>query len=177
MENFLQLCAQRQSCRDFLPQRIEHEKLLKCIEAARLTPSACNSQPWKFVVVESPDKVAQVAKCTQVLGANAYTSTAQSFIVVLEEHATLLPKLREIIDSQYFAKGDLGAVTATICYEAQSQGLGSCILGLFDREKLAKILGLPNEQRFFLVVALGYPTNPQTRPKSRKSIEEIADFI
>ncbi len=177
MNDFLDLCMRRQSCRDFANRPVEHEKLAKCIEAVRLTPSGCNSQPWKFIVVENPDLVPEVAKCTQELDANAYTSTAKAFIVVLEEHAVLMPKIRAFWDSQYFAKGDLGAAAVTICYAAEEQELGTCILGIFNREKLCKLLNLPIEQRFFCVIAVGYPADPTVREKIRKSIGEIAHFV
>lgn len=54
--NFLELVNQRQSCRAYDPTRqVEREKLESCIEAARLAPSACNAQPWKFIVVDEPE--------------------------------------------------------------------------------------------------------------------------
>ncbi len=106
--DFMELCHKRQSCRDFADRPVEHEKLVKCLEAARLTPSGCNAQPWSFVVAENPEVVAEVAKCAQQLGINEYISGAKAFFVVLEEHAVLMPAIRKILDSQYFAKGDLG---------------------------------------------------------------------
>lgn len=175
--DFMELCNARQSCRSYADKPVEHEKLVKCVEAARLAPSGCNSQPWKFVVVETPEVVEKVAKCTQVLGANSYISSAKAFIVVLEEHAVLLQQVRAVFDSQVFAKGDLGAAAVTICYAAQEQGLGSCILGLFDRAALSNILSLPLEQRYFCVIALGYENDTTTRPKMRKPLEEITKFV
>lgn len=130
MQDFMELCQRRQSCRDFADKPVEREKLVRCIEAARLAPSGCNAQPWSFVVVENPDIVPEVAKCSQQLGFNEYISKARAFIVVLEEHAVLMPAIRRIVDSQYFAKGDLGAAVLSICLQAESMGLGSCILGI-----------------------------------------------
>ena len=52
--------VQRQSGRNYAEQPVEMEKLRKCVEAAQLAPSACNSQPWSFVVVSTPDKVKEV---------------------------------------------------------------------------------------------------------------------
>ena len=98
MENFLDLCAKRQSCRDFSDKKVEHEKLVKCIQAAQMAPSACNSQPWEFLVVENENMVPQIAKCTQELGINSYTDRAKAFIIVLEKHATLMPKIRGFLD-------------------------------------------------------------------------------
>ncbi|MDR1922179.1 MAG: nitroreductase family protein [Candidatus Adiutrix sp.] len=175
--DFLELCQRRQSCRDFADRPVEHEKLVKCIEAAGLAPSACNSQPWSFVVAENPALTPEVAKCAMQMGINEYFSGAKAFIVVLEEHAVLMPKLRCILDSQYFAKGDLGAATLSICLAAEAQGLGSCIIGLFDREKLCRLLDIPIEKQFGALIAIGYPASDKVRPKNRKTLEEIVRFV
>ncbi|MDR1840364.1 MAG: nitroreductase family protein [Holophagales bacterium] len=177
MSNFIDLCKRRQSCREFSSRPVEHEKLAQCIEAARLAPSACNSQPWSFVAVEDPQLVLEVAKCAQRLGINEYVSKAGAFIVVLEEHAVLMPQLRAMLDSQYFAKGDLGGAVVTICYAAEDLGLGSLIIGLYDREKLCSLLNIPIEKRFAGLIALGYPASDNVRPKQRKQMEEIARFV
>ncbi|MDR1965757.1 MAG: nitroreductase family protein, partial [Synergistaceae bacterium] len=94
MSDFLELCRQRQSCRSFSGERVERAKLEKCVEAGWLAPSGCNGQPWSFVVVDDPKKTAEVAKCAQPMGNNGFTDKAGAFIVVLEEHAVLMPALR-----------------------------------------------------------------------------------
>jgi nitroreductase len=177
MQDFLELAQRRQSCRSFADRPVEHEKLVKCIEAARLAPSGCNGQPWSFVVVEDPALVPEVAKCPRQLGINDYIASARAFIVVLEEHAVLMPALRCIIDSQYYAKGDLGAAVLSICLEAESLGLGTCILGVYDRQKLCDLLAIPPEKHFGGVIAVGYPADGKVRPKMRKPLEEIARFV
>jgi len=175
--DFMDLCLKRQSCRDFADKPVEHEKLVKCIEAARLAPSGCNSQPWSFVVVEDPKLVPEVAKCAQQLGINEYIAGARAFIVVLEEHAVLMPGIRKILDSQYFAKGDLGAVVVSLCYAAEAQGLGTCILGIYDREKLGQLLNIPTEKQYAGLIAVGYAAAPKVRQKNRKPLEEITRFV
>jgi nitroreductase len=177
MNDFLDLCLRRQSCRNFAEKPVEHEKLMNCVEAGRLAPSACNSQPWSFVVVESPEIAAEVAKCGQQNGMNPFLTKAGAFIIVLEEHAVLMPGVRRIIDSQYFAKGDLGAATVQVCLEAEAQGLGSCIIGMYDREGLCKQLNIPIEKQFAAFIAIGYAANGTVRAKSRKPLEEIARFV
>jgi nitroreductase len=177
MADFLELARQRQSCRQFADKPVEREKLAQCVEAARLTPSACNSQPWSFVVVDSPNLVAEVAQTTMQLGINEYIAKAKAFFVVVEEYAALMPKIAKLIDSQYFAKGDLGAATLALTLEAQSLGLGTCILGLFDRPKLRELLTIPQDKGIFIVVAVGYPSSDHLRDKQRKPIEEIVRYV
>ena len=177
MGDFLELAAHGQSCRSFSGARVERDKLTKCVEAGRLAPSGCNGQPWSFVVVDDPVKVAEVAKCGQVFGNNGFTDKAGAFIVVLEEHAELMPALREMLDSQFFAKGDIGGAVVSICLEAADLGLGTCIIGLYSREKIAKLLGLPHEQRFGALIAVGCPSDSTIRPKVRKPLEEIVRYV
>ena len=177
MKSFMDLCLRRQSCRDFADKPVEHDKLVQCVEAARLAPSGCNAQPWSFVVVENPAIVPEVAKCAQQLGANEYIAGAKAFIVVLEEHAVLMPQIRKIIDSQYFAKGDLGGAVLTICLQAEELGLGTCILGIYDREKICELLTIPKEKQFGGLIAVGYPASDKVRGKVRKPFDDIVRFV
>jgi nitroreductase len=177
MSDFLDLCLRRQSCRDFADRPVEHEKLVNCLEAGRLSPSGCNAQPWSFIAVEKPDIVAEIAQCGQQLNMNSFLSKAKAFIVVLEEHAVLRPTVRHIFDSQYFAKGDLGAATLQICLEAAAQGLGTCIIGVYDREKIREILNISPEKHFGALIAVGYPADETVRPKARKPFEEVVRFV
>jgi nitroreductase len=129
------------------------------------------------VVVEHPDIVPQVAECTMQLGINAYIKDAAAFFVVVEERARLMPGIAKLIDSQYFAKGDLGAFTLALTLEAESQGLGTCILGVFDRPRLRGLLDIPEEKGIFMVVAVGYPKSDKVRSKERKPVEAMSRFV
>ena len=177
MSDFLEICTRRQSCRNFSGKAVEHDKLVKCVEAGRLAPSACNSQPWSFVVVETPEIAAEVAKCGQKFSPNPFLSNAGAFIIVLEEHAFLNAGVAAILDSQYFAKGDLGAATVQICTEAETQGLGTCIIGMYDRPKLCELLNIPAEKQFAAFIAVGYAADDKVRVKDRKALEGITRFI
>ena len=68
-----ELIARRQSDRRYDPDRpVEPEKVARIIEAARLAPSACNAQPWHFIVVDQPELRNQVADAvsSRLLGMN-----------------------------------------------------------------------------------------------------------
>ncbi|MDR1330085.1 MAG: nitroreductase family protein [Oscillospiraceae bacterium] len=175
--DFLDICKLRQSCRSFSDRPVEHDKLVKCVEAGRLTHSGCNAQPWSFVVVENPDLVGEIAKCGRQLKQNAFLGTAKAFIIILEEHAVLSPVISCFLDSQYYAKGDLGAAAAYVCLEATTQGLGSCHIGVYDRARICKLLNIPAEKQFGSVIALGYPADDVIRAKKRKSFEDIVRFV
>ncbi len=177
MQDFMELAKTRQTCREFADKPVEHDKLAACVEAARLAPSGCNAQPWTFVVVEKPELVAKVADCIAMNGMNPYAKQAKAFLVVLEEHAKLMPQIACMLDSQYFAKGDLGSATAYFCLEAASLGLGTCQFGIYDRVKMGQLLDIPEHKQYGAVIAIGYPAKPEIRNKQRKPLGELVRFL
>ena len=177
MSDFMKLSLTRQSCRNYSTQPVEHEKLVQIIEAAHQSPSACNSQPWSFVVAETPDVVSKIAVAAQQLGINAFLSNAQAFVIILETHALLAPGIRKLIDSQYFAKADCGGATMSVCLAAADLGLGSCIIGMFDREAITNAAGLPADTRFASLIAIGYPADETIREKKRKDLSTIVKYV
>ena len=173
--NATELIFQRQSCRSFGEGRVEDEKLLQIIEAGRLSPSACNSQPWSFVLASSHDKVKEVSRCTQINGRNTFTENASAFIIIVEEENEAAFGGRE---HRYYGEMDIGMCTVNMCNMATSLGVGSCILGSFDADELKEVADIPRNKCIKLVIALGYAKEgyPQ-REKTRKSREEVLKII
>lgn len=170
--SFFELINKREACRDFSDKKVDKELLVKCIEAARLAPSACNSQPWSFIVVNSEEKSPLVAKCMQTTGINQFASNVSAFIVICEEEAQLIGRV-----SQKYAHGDVGIATASICYAATELGLSTCIMGAIDYEMLIDVLNLPKDKDIRLVLAVGYANTDTLRDKVRKEIDEIMTYI
>lgn len=178
MNEFMTLVNDRYSCRDYDPDRlVEHDKLVHCIEAARLAPSACNSQPWHFTVVEDRAMILKTAQCLQESGMNKFVDNASALIVINEEPATLKAVIAEKMDSQSYAQIDIGIAAAHICYAAAEQGLNTCILGWLNEDRLKELLNIPAEKTIRLVIALGYAREEKHYNKKRRTIEEICDFI
>ena len=76
----------RQSDRQYDPERpVEPEKIRRILEAARIAPSACNAQPWHFIVVDEPELRNQVADAvaSRILGMNHFTKQAPVHILVV----------------------------------------------------------------------------------------------
>ena len=172
---FLEMAAARESCRDYLTKPVEPEKLEQCLRAARLAPSACNSQPWHFTVVTG-EKARQTAKLTQGMGMNKFTDNVPAFIVITEEKASLTARVGGAVKSQEYAQMDIGLAAAHLCFAALDQGLSTCILGWFDEKGLRELLGIPQGKRIRLVVCVGYSAGKPLREKKRKALEEIASF-
>lgn len=174
---FNQLVQVRQSCRNFSGELVEKEKLEKIIDTVRLAPSACNSQPWFFHVVTSPDLLKQIASATRVFGSNKHAEKAGAFIVLEEKLATLKEGVSKMVGSQHFAQIDMGIATSHIIMSATNEGLSTCMLGLFDKDAVKKALGLDKKAELKLVIAVGYASaEDKIRKKVRKSLEDIVEY-
>jgi nitroreductase len=177
MQSFLELVQQRQSDRAYLDKPVEKEKLERILEAARLAPSACNSQPWKFIVVTDPEKRLQVANATAstVLSMNHFTKQAPVQLIVLEDSANFTSSVGGWAKNKHFPHIDLGIVAAHISLAATDEGLGSCIIGWCDEKKIQNTLDIPKNKRVMLVILLGYSALP-LREKKRKTKDEIVSY-
>ncbi|KAA6318765.1 FMN reductase [NAD(P)H] [termite gut metagenome] len=176
MDDFLKLVASRQSDRAYDKDRmVEQEKLERILEAARLAPSACNAQPWKFVVITDKELAAKIGKATAGLGMNRFAKDALAHILVVEESANISSILGTKIKDKYFPLIDLGIASAYITLAAESEGLGSCILGWFNEKEIKKLVGIPPSKRVLLDITIGYPAK-EKRKKIRKPIEKIVSY-
>ena len=176
MERFLELAARRQSDRRFDADRpVEPEKIAHIVEAARLAPSACNSQPWHFVVVDDPDTKNRVADAaaSRVLGMNHFTKQAPVHLLSVEESGNLTSTFGGWVKSKHFPHIDIGIAAAHIALAAADEGLGSCIVGWFDEAAVRKVLGIPSGKRVLLDIVIGYSTDP-LREKSRRALAQVA---
>ena len=176
--DFLKLVSSRQSVRAFDPERpVEKEKIDRIIEAARLAPSACNAQPWSFVLVDEPELKNKIADTTssRVLGINHFTKQAPIHLLVVEEKVNLSSGVGGWIKNKDYAQLDLGIVTAHIVLAAEAEGLGTCIVGWFDEDKVRDLLHIPSSKRVWLDIVIGYGTQP-LRKKKRKSVDKILSY-
>lgn len=172
---FLELVNKRQSDRKYAPKPVAREHILKCLEAARLAPSACNSQPWKFIVVDDRARLAEMSEAAIGLGMNKFTVQVPVLVAVVQENMNLSAKAGSIVKSKDYSMMDLGIAVEHFCLQAAELGLGTCIMGWFDEKKVKKLLGVPRSRRIQLLIALGHPDTP-TREKIRKPLEAIASW-
>ena len=178
MDTQLGLAQGRQSCRNFDPARpVEREKLTACLEAARLSPSACNSQPWRYIAVDEPERLPQLAACLQETGLNRFTENARAFVVVIEGRQNFTARMGGSLKNQPFSGIDIGLSVAHLILAAADQGLASCVVGWFNERKIKMLLGIPKTRRVRLVVSLGYAAGDDAlREKDRKAFDEIVTF-
>lgn len=177
MNYFNELIRRRESCRNYLDHPVEKEKLVACMEAARSAPSACNSQPWMAHIVNHPKTSMAIAEALQSMGMNRFASRCPAFIVVTEDKALLSATVAGKFKSQDFAAIDIGIMAAHIVLMATDLGLGSCIIGWFDEDRIKDVLKIDKKRRVRLVIAIGYSADSELRPKVRKPLEKTSFFI
>ena len=173
--NFMEIANTRQSCRAYDEARIvEREKLDAILTAAQLAPSACNGQPYHFTVCKG-DLAKEVAKTTQGMGMNKFASQAPVLIVISEMPYVKSAAMGAKVKNNDYRSIDIGITTAYLTAEAAAQGLGTCILGWFDDDKIRKLCGIEYPVR--LVITVGYPKDDTIRPKKRKELAELVTEI
>ena len=170
--DFLAIANNRQSCRSYDETRpVEQEKLDAILEAVRLAPSACNGQPYHLTVCQG-ETAKEVAKATMGMGMNKFAIQAPVLIVISEMPYVKSAALGAKLKNNDYRSIDIGIAAAYLTAEATAQGLGTCILGWLDDEKLRKICGLSNPAR--LVVTVGYAKeDDKLRSKKRKDLSEL----
>jgi nitroreductase len=184
---FRNLVDKRFSCRKFLNQPVEREKIVQCIESARVSPSACNAQPWKFIVVddiELKQKVVQEAT-SGIYKISKFLSNAPVIILVLADKGSFLSRAGSLVRNTRFYLIDIGIVCQQLVLQATELGLGSCYVGWFNEKPLKKIFNIPKSIEIPLLICLGYPdeeykTKDPIRRRAgselRKPLEEIVFF-
>ena len=176
---FNQLIHARQSVRRYDETPVEPEKLNQCLEAARLAPSASNSQPWKFIVVDREPLRAEVAKATfsDIKLINKYTMQAPVMIVIVVEKAKLFTRVAMRIKNKEWPLIDIGIAAEHFCLQATELGLGTCLIGWFEEARIKKLLQIPSDKSIGLLISVGYVVDGYSqRTKVRKPLEEIVRY-
>ncbi len=176
--DFLELANKRYSVRKYRNIPVEREKILRCLEAARLTPSACNAQPWHFVVVDKPEEVALLAaKTTLPLSKmNQFTKGSPVIVALVAEKPNLSSQIGGMIKNKPYYLMDIGMAAEHFCLQASEEGLGTCMLGWFNEKAVKEYLGVPARRTIPLLITLGYPDKEIPPSKVRASLEDIYSF-
>ena len=174
-EEFLGLVKQRQSVRNYADRPVEKDKLERCLEAARLAPSACNAQPWTFIVVDDAGMKNRLADLTadRWLPLNHWTKQAPVHVVIVVEPGNLTSRMGAKVKKRDFPWIDVGIAAEHFCLQATAEGLGTCMLGWFKEDKVRALLNVPEAKRIGLIIPVGYPRKESIRPKNRKRILDV----
>lgn len=169
-QSFINVVAERFSCRKFLPQIPEDEEVLKIFEAVRLAPSACNKQPWRFVIV-SRDKDPELHSAVAASYGREWAAEAPLLIVACGNHNESWHRQEDGKDALDI---DVAIAVEHLCLAAASLGLATCWVCNFHPELLRKALNCSDEIEPVAIIPLGYP-DPESVPavRKRKNLDEI----
>ena len=175
----LGLIKHRRSVRNFLDRPVEREKIMMCLEAARLAPSACNSQPWKFIVVD--DKQLKNRLCNAafkgIYSINSFCKMAPVIVVVVSEKSKFLARIGGVFRGTKYYLIDIGIASEHFVLQAEELGLGPCWLGWFNERAVKSILNIPQDKKLDVLIALGYYDSEKVSSgHSREPIDKIASF-
>jgi nitroreductase len=177
----LKIIQERFSVRDYTGQSIEKEKLDLILEAARLAPSASNSQPWYFYVVSDREKIKALSEKmplgTKVV-VNSFIARAPLVVVATAGPIDLLHRVMSFFVNKRWYYVDVAIALEHMVLTAWELGIGSCWIGWFDEKRIKKLLQVPEGEEIVAMLTLGYPKEERLPfPKSRKKLQEIVKFV
>ena len=175
----LDLAKHRKSVRNFLDRPVEREKIMMCLEAARLAPSACNSQPWRFIVVDDRQLKKKLcdAAFSGIYSINSFCKIAPVIVVVISEKSKFLARIGGLFRGTKYYLIDIGIACEHFVLQAEDSGLGTCWIGWFDEEAIKPILNIPRSKKIDILIAVGYYEREKLGPEhDRDSLDKIASF-
>ena len=170
----------RRSVRKFQHKPVEREKINACLEAARLAPSACNSQPWEFIVIDDPQ--VKEAFCKEAFSGaykiSAWVGNAPVIIAAVSDKGSFISRMGGFLRRTEFYLVDHGIACEHLVLRAWDQGLGTCWIGWVNSDKAGKFFKLPSGKRIEHLIAVGYPAPEalRTPPHARKKFEKMVSY-
>ncbi len=177
MSSVLTVMQQRCSVRSFKDTPVDREVIRAITEAARLAPSACNAQPWRFVAVTEPPLLKEIVD--RGLGGvvpNRWAASAPVIVVGCAVLNLLTHRLGEAVKGINYHQIDLGISLEHMVLQATEMGLGTCWIGWFNGKHIQKILRIPRGWKVISLLALGYPQDEHPARSARLGLDEILFF-
>jgi nitroreductase len=175
---FLELVRSRRSVRRYESKPVEREKIKACLEAAWLSPSASNVQPWRFLVVDDVDLKDSLCAgaFSGIYSVSKFASEAPVIVVILALPNFVTNRLGSQVQGNQFYLLDIGIAGEHFVLQAESLGLGTCWVGWFNKRRVRKTLGIPKRYKIVAMLSLGYVGKKPGRERKLKNFEEIFWF-
>lgn len=177
----IEMIKTRRSVRRFTEDKVSRETIEAIIDNARMAPSWKNTQTVRYLIVEDKDKIAKIASdCVLGFEFNTKTLSKCDTVVLITQKNGICGYEKDGSFSTSKEKGwemfDAGVAAQTFCLAAWEKGVGSCIMGVFDEEKLAKLVDLPEGMNIAAMIPIGYPKfNPEPTP--RKEVADLVSYV
>lgn len=173
-DDLIQLISSRHSCRSYLERDVPDELIEKCLEASRLAPSACNKQPWRFIVVKDAKLRNSICKEGILPGLSMpWLRGAPVIIVICAETEFITHKLSKFVSKVDYSLIDIGIAGEHFVLAAESLQLSSCWIGWFKEKAIKKILNIPRTIKVVSLLSLGYSANKNTLEREKLLLPNI----
>ncbi len=175
---FSELVKHRTSCRSYEPRPVPKEDLLRMIEAARLAPSACNKQPWRFAIVSNEAVRLRLVNDAFLAGIPMkWAEKAGAIIALGMEKTTLTHRIAPKISGVDYPLLDLGIAGEHLVLQAEELGLGTCWIGWIKPKAVRRIVGWPRSIEPVSLITVGWPVSSERKTRPRLAVEEITKWI
>ena len=170
--------ARRVSCRAYRTTSVPEAHLQKILEAARLAPSACNQQPWRFAVVRNPDLRRRIVEDGFLPGIKmTWAIDAPVHVVIGMERSLFTHRLAASVSGVDYPWVDIGIAGEHLVLAATELGLGTCWIGWIKPRVLARIVGWPRSVKPVVVITLGYSTDADLGPLPASRRRPMAELV
>jgi nitroreductase len=176
---FRRLIEGRKSIRRYSEDRpVEREVLLRCLDAARIAPSAENAQPWRFLVIDDPEIRDRFSAevFSGIYKVSKFAARAPVLILVLARLNVVAHRIGAQVQNIHYHYIDVGIAGQHLVLQAEELGVGSCWVGWFSVRKARRFFSIPPKYKIVSLLALGHYDTKPSRERKRKPLEEIAWF-
>ncbi len=177
-KRLMDIIASRTSCRAYKPDPVSEADILLVLEAARLAPSACNKQPWRFAVVRDPQVRRRIVEKGFLPGIKMHWALeAPVLIVIGMETSFVTHRLGASVSGVKYPWVDIGIAGEHLVLAATEIGLGTCWIGWIKPRVVRRSVGWPLSIKAAVVISLGYPQDGAPRPPSASRRKPLGSLI
>lgn len=174
MSTLNQIIEKRISVRAYDNRPVSHEDITAICEAARLAPSACNSQTWRFICVTDTNMIARICReAMRPVIPNKWLAQAPLVIVGCSRLDIIANRLGAKVTGVEYYQIDMGIAMEHMVLKATELGLGTCLIGWFKENKIKQLLSIPKKIKISILLSVGYPKVKTSAKRSRKSLDQI----
>ncbi|MDE6868057.1 MAG: nitroreductase family protein [Clostridia bacterium] len=170
--DFIDLAKSRYSVRSFSDKKVENEKLELILEAGRVAPTACNNQPQKIYVLQSEKAIEKLKEVSK------FVFGAKTVIMITSDRNTEWKN--PLTDKYRTGEIDCSIVCTHMMLQAWEIGIGSCWVGYYDPDLIAKQFDLPANEQVIALLPIGYPaegSKPSNGHFASKTLKEMVIYV
>jgi nitroreductase len=174
----MDLIRARRSVRRYADRPVERALIEQCLEAARLAPSAENTQPWRFIVVDDPDARERLARAafSGIYRPTRFAAKAPVIVAVLAKPDILANRLGRAVQGTKYYLIDCGIACQQFVLRATELGLGVCYIGWYSKRGVRKALQVPRSHDIVVLLAVGYQEGSSGKERTRKELYELVSY-